>query len=424
MRIGYVLAFLFIAGWWTLAFMPKVSLHLSPKSAIAPLTLPTQTQPALSSLLRDDLMRALSGDYEIISRLLIEWDTDAQLLQYRGLEGIQRLSNERLLTALDLIYRLEQNNPEEIQELRSFYRKSFVSDDINIPIACAKNEPKMIPHTMASASFLLALNGTKNVVAIPKGIREWQSFFPLISMDAIPCDCDRSLGEILSAARPDVAFVASYSNPPAIEALRKQGVEIFTFSDLNTKEQITSAIERMGEVINRSLEAQILNTFIDAAFLCVDNRLTAMRADFQPFDKPLVTYFYGQWYFPTYKTLTSRLAERAGIPYRHENLFDHSHSVMWLQPISNEQIVYYNPSEMIIAADKRTPLLLNTLLNQPFFSEIEACRDNNIQIIDAEIQQSVSQHIVLAYFDLYYALISLAKPCPKKSNTLTSALAY
>ncbi|MFA6915188.1 MAG: ABC transporter substrate-binding protein [Parachlamydiales bacterium] len=424
MRFGYVLAFLFIAGWWSWAFMPKASLHTVPSAHYDPASLTATAQPALSPLVREDISRALSGDFDLISRLLIEWDMDAQLLQFRGLEGIERLSTERLLTALDLVYRLQQNNRDEIASLRSFYRKSSVIDDASVVFPCQKQTPKVIPHTIASASFVLALNGTDNVVAIPKAIRNWQSFFPLQSMQEIPYDCDRVLGEVLSAAHPDIAFVASYSNPASIEALRRQGVDIFTLSDLNTKDEITSAIERIGEAINRSLEAQILCAFIDAAFLCIDNRVAAMRNDFQPFVKPLVTYYYGQWYFPTYKTLTSRLAERAGIPYPQENLFDHPHSIMWLQPVSNEQIVFYNPSQLIIAADKRAPLHVHTLVNQPFFSEIDACRNSNIQIIDAEIQQSVSQHIVLAYFDLYHALIRLAKPCPPKLNTLTSALAY
>lgn len=429
MRTGYILAIIFILGWWTLAFMPKPATHLTSTVQISQdnSSVASNVDPALSALNRDAIISALAGDFKQISRLLLEWDMDAQLLQHRGVKNIERLPQNKLLTALDLIYQLQTENEPAITLLRNEYRKPFVLDDCQQRFDCKPSTPKILPHTIATASFVFALNGTDNVIAIPKAIREKQPYFPDVQLDTIAYDCDRSHGEAIAALKPDIAFVASYSNPASLEALRRQEVKAFTLSDLNTKEDIINAIERVGAVINRDLEAFILTTFIDAAFLCIDNRIAALKEQKPPFEKPLVTYYYGQWYFPTYKTLTSRLAERAGIPYSMKTLFDSTQSIMWLQPVTSEQLVFYNPSDLIVAADNHSSLHLDHLLRLPFFSEIDACQHAKVQMIDAEIQQSVSQHIVLAYFDLYYSLVQLSMSCPTKSTKstlLTSASAY
>lgn len=422
MRIGYIFALFFIVGWWALAFAPK-------QTAAVPVrcqkTLDVACggiySPALSLLHRDNILRALSGDFALISRLLLDWDSDAQLLQVRGIEGIARLPQERLLAALDLAYRLGQQDDGQLAALRKVHRKPSVTDSTSTLFPCIGQNPKIIPHTLAAASFVLALNGTENVVALPKGIRTWQPYFPDTPLDAVAYDCDRALGEAISAAKPDIAFVAPYSNPSSLTALKSQGTAIFTLSELKSQEDIVAAIEQVGEAINRSLEAQVLATFIDAAFLCIDNRVALLKTECAPLKKPLVAYYYGQWYFPTYKTLTARLAERAGIPYALSGLFDHEHSVMWLQPLTNEQIVSFNPSHLIVAADKASSAFVHTLMHKTALPDVDAFTLQNIQTIDAEVQQSVSQHIVLAYFDLYYSLIHLAEPCPKKSGLLTSA---
>lgn len=394
--IGYLLAILFIITWWSCAFFPRSQQQplLSQFQAI-----PIQEQmgfTGLSPINRNDIIAALSGDLTSIYKFLIQWDIDAQLLQSHSAFNVKRIDHDKLLLCCKLALELNQATPSQIQSLRKNYRAISVADDTTTQFSLHKPYSKILPQSYNAACILLALNCSDKIVAYPSGFEEWQPYFEHTALN----NTGQLHAENLATVKPEVAFVADYSNPSTIEALKQQGIDIFTLSKLNSPEEICNAIQRVGHIVDRAPEAFVLSTFVEASFMHLDNCVAAMKISHEEPKHPLILYYFGQWFYPTDKNLTHQLLKRMEWGSSPHKLFDAPFPHQWLQPMGLEQLVSSKPSHLIIACSNTYPTLKSDTL-----STIPT------QYIDAQVQQSMSQHVVLAYFDILQSFLSLLNRC-------------
>ncbi len=225
----------------------------------------------------------------------------------------------------------------------------------------------------------------------------------------IPTNIDRIYSEGLFLARPDLAFVAPYSHPPALEVLRNQGIPLFTLKHSNTPEDIKEALLKVGHASNHPLEAQLLTIFMEASFLAIDNRLHALQNEIR---EPLATrrmlflYYHHYFMVPTLKSLTGQLMARALEHCQRIACPIPENQDRWRVPYEQEKILHANPDCLIIstpyyyipeyASGPRQTLPL-----------LEGFDSQRIVYVDESIQESPTQYIVLAYFDLFQAISSL-----------------
>lgn len=400
--IGYFLAIAFISVWWAIAFWP--SLKNSQTSIFPSVTVENITlDERLSPLTRKELVEALGGNYSLMGHLISMWDRDAQMLEYWKVPEINRLPNEELLIAIEIVNQLRYSSSDN---LRSSLRATKIEDDNGQWFALDRKYKKLLPQTYATASFVLALNGCQNITAIPKGVRKLQALFPSLDLSVIPWNCDGLQGERVSEVPIDLAFVADYTDPAILETLIHQGTEIFTVKKLNSIEEICNSILKVGHMIDKAPEAIVLSTFIKAAFMSIDNRIALLKYKGGLTSNTALVYYCGQWYWPSQSSLSIELLSRIGMSAC--LLEDGYSNFTGLKPLSLEQLMYANPSYLIVACDAST---CSIPLPTSAMSQLEACRENKIQFVEADLQQSISQHIVLAYYDLYISLVKLRNPC-------------
>lgn len=401
----YTIPILFIFGWWSLAFFDK---HPSrPEKNFSAIkhrkafTVP-EFSSYLSSFSRDEIKSALSGDIELMTRLMKEWDVDAQILESQGLIGIRKLNRNAFIRSQMIGRKIKEKD----LELESQARSLIIFDDEGIPFQPSTTQQIFLPQTFVSASFLLALASPQEIAALPKGMRAQTHLYPKVLTDQIPLDTGRTNSEQLYRLRPGTAFVADYSHPATLEMLKNQGISLFTLKEMKTVDQVADAIARIGNVANHPLQAEVLSLFIESAMLAIDNRLIALLHDMdQHHEKPRVMFLnhYAQFSVPTDRTIAGDLLHRLHrlryslIPQQEVD------AKFWSIPIDQEQIIHLNPDFLIIATNDQENLKKNIEKN-PAFDAVNAKVNQRIHTIDYTTQ-APTQYIVLTYYDIAQSLM-------------------
>lgn len=401
-RLFLPLSFAGILCWWGVAF--KSAPQTQPVRIIEAHQPSTPQLPLFSSLTqlhRDELQKALAGNTSLMAKMIADWDVDAQLIEDAGYNHTKRLPGKSYLRSQVLGRMLTQSKPRRLERLREQMRAKSVTDDAENTLDLAKAPRRFLPQTYGAASFLLALQDPKQIVALPRGLREQTQLFPVEVTSQVPIDVDRFNSEKLYLAKPDVAFIAHYSHPAMVDALRSQGIPLFTITKLDTIEDIKNALMKLGQVINRSFEAELMAIFMDAALLAIDNRMMALKEAKKASARILFVNYHNQFSLPGARTLTGQLLQRAGISQMMAGT-----SFDWLIPIDQESIVNFNPDCLIVATTNRQEA--KTQLQQnPALSHLPVVQNQKVVFVDENIQQFPSQHIVLAYFDIYQAITCL-----------------
>lgn len=407
----YLLLTALIAGWWTLAFKQKSSNtqdSLSVFSTEKSVRKAPFNHTLLSTIKRESLWEALSGNTLLMVKLMSEWDIDAQIMQSEGLQQTKRLPRSQYLRAQILGRQLNQASREQLNQLRESCRMKLIADDTGKCIDLKNPFKRFLPQTFAAASFLLALAPPNEIVALPRRLREQIQLYPKSLTNQIPLDCDRYNSEKLFLAQPQIAFIARYSHPATIQALNCQGIQLYTMNNLSSITEICDELLRVGNVINRTLEAELLKIFIEAAMFAIDNRVTSLNLYLAKQDNPRILFLnhHQAYSIPTRKTLTGQLLHRMGMPELALNSMAKEKSSDWMIPVDKEAILNLNP-ECLIIATVNGEALKKEIHSDPALNQLSAVRNNRVFFIDEAIQQTPSQFIVLAYHDLMQALAHL-----------------
>jgi len=409
----YAFVVLFIAGWWAFAFN-KASTDQTPLAKRQDLMVspsPIALDTAITAIDRHLLQEALAGDYRLMARLIADWDIDAQILTTKGFQGIARLSHSDFLQSQSLIRTLQSK--EAAGKSRSLYQIAhpFVIDDVGSVIHTRQPDRNFLPQTYVAASFLLALVPPHQIVALPRNLRNETHLYPLSLTSQIPLDIDRYQGEKLFQARPDIAFVAHYSHPDTIQALRNQGILLYTMKDLTTLPDISEELLRVGAVANKPLEAELLKLFIDAAIIALDNQQVVFVKHFeqctQKLPTVLVVNYHHTFSVPTMKTLTGQLLSRMqAIDLSLKYAAERRHENEWMAMIDRERLLKLDPDFLIVATD-HVQALEDELYHDHSLQGLSAIRNRRLIVVNHAIQNSPSQYVVLAYHDLIHALMNL-----------------
>lgn len=408
----YIPLTLFVLSWWYIAFRPSTQ-DLATTRTIADQKGINSNLTLLDSafqISRTDIQKALSGNTSLMSRLIAEWDIDALIMQSNGIQPIQRLSTLNFVRSQWIQRQLASGDKQYIASLQKEYRQQFIIDAANNTILLEKPYLKVLPQTFAAASFLLALAPIEQIVGLPKRLREQEQLYTKELTSKIPLDIDRHNGEKLFLANPEIAFVANYSHPATIQALANQGVVIYTMKNPATLEDIKSEILNTGHIIDRPLEAELLNIFIDAAMISLDNRISLLNTKLEQQNKHPTMLFlnYHQNYsLSTQKSLTGQLLTRlerinTTLPTHLTSKSNHE----WTIPIGKEQILNLNPDCLIIST-QHCQALEKEIRKDEALKQLTAIKNNHLYFVDEVIQQSPTQYIVLAYYDLIQALENL-----------------
>lgn len=399
----------FIFFWWFLAFKFENTPIPSPPSFSQPLFISNATLlNALSPLNRQTLKNALAGDFSLIRDLIEGWDEDASYLLKKGLKNVSRIDAEKLLQARILATLICDSTEEELHTLNSKICLKTLRDDRKVTHAIEDHFCRFLPQTYASASFLLSIVDPKKIIAIPRGMRRLSQIYAPENMQQISCDVENLNSEALYLQRPDVAFVAPYSNPSTLSLWRSQHIPLFSIGRTNSVsvEGIEQALLKVGHATRHLVQAQLLAIFMEAAFLAIDNRLEVLTStdDKSLKDlKLLYLRYHQQFFIPSQQSLEGKILHRllSHCP-RIKSLTSKSFGA-WQKSFEKEQITTFDPDIFIVSLShaKHEQEINHHVLSSILNSRKRVC------FVDEDLQTSPTQYITLAYYDLYEALASL-----------------
>lgn len=198
----------------------------------------TLSAAGLSTLSKEELKRALQGDFSLMGFLALQWHLDALVLKSEGKEA----------DALSF---------EEIQKMQLLMRDSAEK---------GRSAYAFYPQTYLSAALLLTLAPSAEITALPEGFRREplypETFTCKVVHDASPVELESSL-----SLNKTVAFVAPYSNPSIKEALKNRGAILVESPYVNSLEKLEQVIVQMGAITGEDVRAEILALFVKAALL-------------------------------------------------------------------------------------------------------------------------------------------------------------
>lgn len=372
----YLTCLTFVAAWWLFAFHSSSPPLLEKDNLKFP-----QQLSFLSSLKRETLQQALAGDTHLMFEFIQQWDQDARLLKQKEIKGIQQLSASKYEQASLLANILHQENHK-------------IKKDLN-----DRSLKRLLPQTFVSASILLALVQPEQMIAIPKGLRQLPHLYPSSLLNCIQQDVEQLSSESTFAKNPDLAFISHYSNPAIAARFQQQQIPLCLLSQLDTIIDIQQAIEKIGCLVQQPLKAELLSLFMEAALLAIDNRLHALQDLIHSSaccTRILYLYYQQHYMLPTTKCLTGQLLERASKHHTKLICPVEAHACMWRVPFEREKILAFNPDCLIISM----PYPLQPI-RSPIFKSFES---KPIFYLDETVQESPTQYIILAYFDIFNAI--------------------
>lgn len=382
--IVYPLVISAILLWWTAAFFHTMGYASASARSATPLAVEQRVEQPLPvrPIDRDEILQALQGDFSMMGALIAEWDIDAQLLQQT--KPTARLSPEKLLTAHRLSRTIVQL---ETRQFESPY--NWVCDDTGQVLALAEPPHRFLPQTELAASVLLAICPSDQIVALPARLRR-QRLFSTEQLQRIALDCDRYNIEKLYAARPDVAFIAHYTQPSVIQTLREQDIALFTTTRVDSFTEVQDTVLNIGSAAGQREKAQLLTLFMEAGLLAIDNQ----RRDPKP-KKVLYLHHGLSFWAPGPRCLNAQLAKRLDI----NACVTSFPGSQWQIALTSEQIALLAPDGIVVSTDQGDDLVAKILQN-PVFANVPAVRHGHVYAVDEHVQTSPTQFLLLAYFDL------------------------
>jgi iron complex transport system substrate-binding protein len=404
----YLLLGGFIVGWWTLAFRPTPQpTSSSPRHSQSLSLKTTSLLEELSPFQREALQQALAGHVPLMLEFIDHWDQDAQFLTTKGLAHIQRLPPETLLQARILGKLLQDSSPDTLRRLNCKMNLDYIQDDSGRLLCIEDHFQHFLPQTYVAASFLLAIAPPQEIIALHRGLRYLPQLYSPALLACIPTDISRLSSEKLYTTHPHLAFVAPYSHPPALETLRNQGIQLCSLQHVDTIPEIQETLLKVGHASNHILEAQLLAIFMEACLLSIDNRLHVLNEHTLSFSTQpqhvLYLYHHQHYMLPTIKCLTGQLMARAIYHCPHLSCAIPENTYEWRVPMTQEKILQINPDCLVISTPNETHSKQDFTKHYALH-QLKAYQENRIFYVDEAIQESPSQYIVLAYFDLFQAL--------------------
>lgn len=350
----YLSSLFFICTWWYCSFFgatpSRPLIHVMTET---PKHFPLEEM--LSSLKREELRQALEGDFELMMKLIVEWEGDAEILADMGYQ-VKRLAREDYKRGLMAFRSLRK------QESRGF---------------------KWLPQTYVAASLLLTLVPTEEIIALPEGFREQKGLYPEEKAKRIARDFNKRDAEWIGNARPDGAFVASYSHPMFLTSLGEKKIPVHRMENVVCLDDIYREIGTLGRILHCGMEADLLEVFVKAAMTAIDNR----RQLFSDQDVLYLSY-YSYCSYPSQNTLVGEMVRRLGM----NKTLDGS-GFTWHVPLTREAYQKLGATKVILGGE-----------GYNFFKGGE-----KIALVDEKVLTTPNHYVVLAYYDLYEAYLKVVQ---------------
>jgi ABC-type Fe3+-hydroxamate transport system substrate-binding protein len=300
-----------------------------------------------------------------------------------------------------------KNAPQAEKLLSSIQNIRYLILKENLEEEKAKSNKRYFPQTYSSAIALFSLLDKEQIVAIPKGLREYKDLLPPSYLEAITLNCENTYAEQIYLEKPSLAFVAPYSLPRTIKKFEEQNIPICLLSSCYSLKDITKNLLEIGEKVHKKNKSLILASFFDLSLAILEEKFNSIKTSSPsiPFDKTLILTYYGHLSLSGQLSLNYQILKHLNIHKSLDELVK-DYPMQWGVKVSKEQIKNVDPDFLFLISPDSLKLL-NLFKKDPFFSNIKAVKKNTCLTLDERCSDNPSLLVainlahILNYFSQY-----------------------
>jgi iron complex transport system substrate-binding protein len=271
-----------------------------------------------------------------------------------------------------------------------------VADDLGGTLTLREKPQRIVSVTLPTDEILLSLVGRGRLVAVTpfshdpgvSNIASEASGIPQATLNV----------ELIVSLKPDMVFVADWSDAGSVSQLRGAGVPVYLFKSPTTVREVEESITRIGTAVGEETKASLLVQGMEGRLAAVE-RLTGKI----PHAKRFTVIDYGASGISMGKGSSwDEIVLRAGL----RNPVDDLASDRWGQvPVSKEELLKLDPDMLVIpdwvyGNPKGSDSLYAAVVADPALRGLKAVRNGRVYRMPARLMSSTDQYIVAAVEEL------------------------
>jgi iron complex transport system substrate-binding protein len=273
-----------------------------------------------------------------------------------------------------------------------------VTDDMGAALKLQQKPQKIVSVTLATDEILLSLVAKGRLAAVT-GFAEDPAVSNVASQVFDVANKISELNvEVLISLKPDLVFVADWSDAAKVKQLRAAGVTVYQFKSPVTVKEIEDRIARIGAAVGEEDAARKLVQWMETRLAAAAARLAGLGAD-----KRLTVMDFNTWGTSMGKGSSwDEIVRLAGLKNAVADLKADQYGSVAL---SREALLFIDPDILMVPAwvygdVKGSDAFYTGIVQDPAFKGLKAVKQGRVHRMPENLKTATSQYIVFAVEDL------------------------
>lgn len=275
-------------------------------------------------------------------------------------------------------------------------------DDMGTALIIAKKPERIVSVTLPTDEILLALVEKQRLAAVTGFSQDGAVSNIAAQVSDVPVKLSQLNVEVIVSLRPDIVFVADWSDASSVRQLRDAGLAVYQFKSPFAVKEIQAGIARIAAAVGEEVKGKALVQWMEGKLAAVASRLAGL-----PPGKRLTVMDYNTWSSSMGRGSSwDEIVRLAGLENAVAGLSADQYGSV---PISKEKLLELDPSILILPGwvygdPAGADSFYSTILNDPALRDMKAVREARVHRITERTKSSTSQYMVLAIEELaHYA---------------------
>jgi len=273
-----------------------------------------------------------------------------------------------------------------------------ISDDMGASLRIAARPQRIVSVTLPTDEILLSLVSHSRLAAVT-GFAEDPGVSNVTSQVIdVPLKLVQLNVEVVVSLRPDLVFVADWTDAASVKALRTAGLAVYQFKSPTTVKSIEDGIARVGAAVGEEAGAKRLIQWMDTRLAAVAAKVATV-----PADKRLTVMDYS-----TYGTSMGagsswdEIIRLAGVKNAVADLKADPYGSV---PLSKETLLTLDPDILMVPSwvygdPKGSDAFYTSIVADPALKGLKAVKQGRVHRMPENMKTATSQYIVFAIEDL------------------------
>jgi iron complex transport system substrate-binding protein len=273
-----------------------------------------------------------------------------------------------------------------------------ITDDMGTSLKLAAKPQKIVSITLPTDEILLSLVAPSRLAAVT-GFAEDPAVSNVASqVIAVPMKLAQLNVEVIVSLKPDLVFVADWTDAASVKQLRGAGLAVYQFKSPITVKEIEAGITRIGSAVGEEDGAKRLVQWMDTRLAAVAARVGSL-----PASKRLTVMDYNTWGTASGAGSSwDEIVRLAGLTNAVASIKADQYGSV---PLSREKLLTLDPDILMVPSwvygdPKGSDTFYAGIVGDPALKTLRAVQQGRVHRMPENIKTATSQYVVFAVEDL------------------------